>query len=51
MDILRRAQHLTRFVLVWFALSIGVAMASQTEIAYTGLIDTLNKLDSNFKIR
>ena len=29
----------------------GVAMASQTEIAYTGLIDTLNKLDSNFKIR
>lgn len=28
MDILRRAQHLTRFVLVWFALSIGVAMAS-----------------------
>jgi hypothetical protein len=28
MDILRRAQHITRFVLVWFALSIGVAMAS-----------------------
>jgi fructose 1,6-bisphosphate aldolase/phosphatase len=29
----------------------GVAMASQTEIAYTGLVDTLEKLDSEFYSR
>lgn len=28
MQTLRRAHHLARFVLVWFALSIGVAIAS-----------------------
>lgn len=29
----------------------GVAMASQAEIAYTGLVDTLKKLDTEFAIR
>ena len=28
MQALRHAQHLTRFVLVWFAMALGVAMAS-----------------------
>jgi fructose 1,6-bisphosphate aldolase/phosphatase len=29
----------------------GAAMASVTEIAYTGLVDTHNALDSEFRIR
>lgn len=29
----------------------GVAMASQEEIAYTGLMETLKKLDERFEIR
>ena len=29
----------------------GIAMASKTELAYTGLEDTLNALDAQFEMR